>query len=251
MFKIDGKNAFVCDESEFSGVKKIADKVCLDVERVTGKKPELKNSAVVSTGSTTVYFATLGKSPLAEKLASENGLTAEVSKITGKRECYVFAVKSDKIIIIGSDKRGTIYGLFHLSELMGVSPLVDWAGVLPAKREVVELEEGVTVTKEPSVRFRGFFINDEWPAYGNFTTHNFGGFNAKMYEHVFELLLRLKGNYLWPAMWSAQFSLDGPGLANAELADEMGVIMGASHHEPCCRNGEEYRHVRGPDSIYA
>ena len=101
-----------------------------------------------------------------------------------------------------------------------------------------------------SNRFSGFFFNDEWPAYGNFTTHNFGGFNAKMYEHVFELLLRLKGNYLWPAMWAAQFSLDGPGLANAELADEMGVIMGASHHEPCCRNGEEYRYVRGPGSIY-
>lgn len=248
MFKIDGKNAFVCDESEFSGVKKIADKVCLDVERVTGKNPAVSAGTVTLEGA--VLFATLGKAPLAEKLAAENGLSAEVSKITGKRECYVFAVKSDKIIIIGSDKRGTIYGLFHLSELMGVSPLVDWAGVLPAKRDVVELEEGLTVTKEPSVRFRGFFINDEWPAYGNFTTHNFGGFNAKMYEHVFELLLRLKGNYLWPAMWSSQFSLDGPGLANAELADEMGVIMGASHHEPCCRNGEEYRYVRGPGSIY-
>lgn len=263
MFKIDGKNSFVCDENEFSGVKKIADKVCLDVERVTGKKPAV--STVVSTGSSRsqsdltefadanspqIFFATLKKVPLAEKLASDAGLTAEVSKITGKRECYVFAIRSDKIIIIGSDKRGTIYGLFHLSELMGVSPLVDWCGVLPAKRDTVELEEGVTVTKEPSVRFRGFFINDEWPAYGNFTTHNFGGFNAKMYEHVFELLLRLKGNYLWPAMWSAQFSLDGPGLANAELADELGVVMGASHHEPCCRNGEEYRYVRGPGSIY-
>ena len=249
MFKIDGKNAFVCDENEFSGVKKIADKVCLDVERVTGKKPSVVE-LVETTEAGTVCFATLGQSPLAEKLAADCGLSAEVSKITGKRECYVFAVRSDKIIIIGSDKRGTIYGLFHLSELMGVSPLVDWCGVLPAHRESVELEEGVTVTKEPSVRFRGFFINDEWPAYGNFTTHNFGGFNAKMYEHVFELLLRLKGNYLWPAMWSAQFSLDGPGLANAELADELGVVMGASHHEPCCRNGEEYRHVRGPGSIY-
>ena len=248
MFKIDGKNAFVCDEAEFSGVKKIADKVCLDVERVTGKKPSVSSGDTGAAGA--VLFATLGKSPLAEKLAADAGLTAEVSKITGKRECYVFSVRSDKIIIIGSDKRGTIYGLFHLSELMGVSPLVDWCGVLPAHHDNVELEEGVTVTKEPSVRFRGFFINDEWPAYGNFTTHNFGGFNAKMYEHVFELLLRLKGNYLWPAMWSSQFSLDGPGLANAELADEMGVIMGASHHEPCCRNGEEYRYVRGPGSIY-
>lgn len=248
MFKIDGKNTFVCDKAEFSGVKKIADKVCLDVERVTGKKPSVSSGDTGAAGA--VLFATLGKSPLAEKLAADAGLTAEVSKITGKRECYVFSVRSDKIIIIGSDKRGTIYGLFHLSELMGVSPLVDWCGVLPAHHDNVELEEGVTVTKEPSVRFRGFFINDEWPAYGNFTTHNFGGFNAKMYEHVFELLLRLKGNYLWPAMWSSQFSLDGPGLANAELADEMGVIMGASHHEPCCRNGEEYRYVRGPGSIY-
>ncbi len=248
MFKIDGKNVFVCDENEFSGVKKIADKVCLDVERVTGKKPSVTAGDTSAAGA--VIFATLGQAPLAEKLASEGGLQTEVSKITGKRECYVFAVRADKIFIIGSDKRGTIYGLFHLSELMGVSPLVDWCGVLPAHRDTVELEEGLTVTKEPSVRFRGFFINDEWPAYGNFTTHNFGGFNAKMYEHVFELLLRLKGNYLWPAMWSAQFSLDGPGLANAELADEMGVVMGASHHEPCCRNGEEYRYVRGPGSIY-
>ncbi|MBP3741969.1 MAG: glycosyl hydrolase 115 family protein [Treponema sp.] len=252
MFKLDGNIKFVCAEDEFSGVKKIADKVCLDVERVTGKKPVITAAGTADgqPAEPAVLFASLEKSSLAEKLAAEGGLSAEVSKITGKRECYVFAVRSDKIIIIGSDKRGTIYGLFHLSELMGVSPLVDWAGVLPAHRDTVELEEGLLVSREPSVRFRGFFINDEWPAYGNFTGHNFGGFNAKMYEHVFELLLRLKGNYLWPAMWSAQFSLDGPGLANAELADEMGVIMGASHHEPCCRNGEEYRHVRGPGSIY-
>ena len=240
---------FVCDKDEFSGVKKIAGKVCLDVERITDGLPNVVPELVEGPGEK-VFFATLGQSPLAQKLADDEGLSSELAKITGKRECYVFAVRSDKIIIIGSDKRGTIYGLFHLSELMGVSPLVDWCGVLPAKRESVKIEEDVTVSREPSVRFRGFFINDEWPAYGNFTTHNFGGFNAKMYEHVFELLLRLKGNYLWPAMWSAQFSLDGPGLANAELADEMGVIMGASHHEPCCRNGEEYRYVRGPGSIY-
>ena len=243
---------FVCDKEEFSGVKKIAGKVCLDVERVTDGLPTILDGPSTSSGTTgpAVLFATLGQSPLAQKLADDEGLSSELAKIKGKRECYVFAVRSDKIIIIGSDKRGTIYGLFHLSELMGVSPLVDWCGVLPAKQESVQIEEEITVSREPSVRFRGFFINDEWPAYGNFTTHNYGGFNAKMYEHVFELLLRLKGNYLWPAMWSAQFSLDGPGLANAELADEMGVIMGASHHEPCCRNGEEYRYVRGPDSIY-
>ena len=256
--RISGDVRFFCDEDEFSGVKKIAGKVCCDVELVTGKKPEVEViSAVLNTAQAkiagsneAVFFATLGKSPLAEKLAEEEGLSAELSKINGKRECYIFAVKSNKIIILGSDKRGTIYGLFHLSELLGVSPLVDWAGVLPAHREFVELEEGITVTKEPSVRFRGFFINDEWPAFGNWANHNFGGVNAKMYEHVFELLLRLKGNYLWPAMWASRFSDDGPGLLNAELADELGVVMGASHHEPCCRAGEEYKHLRGPGSIY-
>lgn len=154
-------------------------------------------------------------------------------------------------MIAGSDKRGTIYGLFHLSELLGVSPLVDWSGVKPKQRETFSLSKDFTyISKEPSVRYRGFFINDEWPAFGNWTMKNFGGFNADMYKHVFELLLRLKGNYLWPAMWSARFSDDGPGLANAELADEYGVVMGASHHEPSLRYGEEYKYLRGKDSIY-
>ncbi len=251
IIKSNGKKSnvgFVCGNGEFPGVMRIASRVCDDVALVVGERPEITETKTNDVCA--VVFATLGRTDFAEKLSQCECICDAVSKIKGKRECYVFAVQSDKIIIVGSDKRGTIYGLFHLSELMGVSPLVDWAGVLPEKKERVEIEEGITVTKEPSVRFRGFFINDEWPAYGNFTNHNFGGFNAKMYEHVFELLLRLKGNYLWPAMWSAQFSLDGPGLLNAELADEMGVIMGASHHEPCCRNGEEYRYVRGPESIY-
>ncbi|MBQ6575789.1 MAG: glycosyl hydrolase 115 family protein, partial [Lachnospiraceae bacterium] len=78
----------------------------------------------------------------------------------------------------------------------------------------------------------------------------FGGFNAKAYEKVFKLLLRLKGNLLWPAMWSSIFSEDGPGEAAVKLADELGIIMGTSHHEPCMRQGEEYRHLRGQDSVY-
>ena len=155
------------------------------------------------------------------------------------------------LVIAGSDKRGTIYGLFNLSERLGVSPLVDWCDVKPQRKNEVKLAGDLKyVSKEPSVRFRGFFINDEWPAFGNWTTKNFGGFNAEMYDHVFELLLRLKGNYLWPAMWTSRFSDDGPGLASHELADEYGVVMGASHHEPCLRYGEEYKYLRGKDSIY-
>ncbi len=255
---------FVSGSGEFSGVNKIAAKVRKDVERVTGALPnqvewsESGSEKLVSGAENFVIYGTVGKSAIISALA-EKGII-NLDNVKGKREVYSFTVvkKTDipglekpALIIAGSDKRGTIYGLFHLSELMGVSALVDWAGVLPAHKDrVVLTEKDNFVSKEPSVKYRGFFINDEWPAFGNWTMHNYGGFNAKMYEHVFELLLRMKGNYLWPAMWSARFSEDGPGLLNAELADEYGVIMGASHHEPCCRNGEEYKYLRGKDSIY-
>ena len=255
MFKIEKANkfSFYCDSNEFSGVIKIANKVCNDVELVIGKKPSVNQVASVSEISAeenhiSLIFGTIEKSSLIQNLEKDGKI--DLSNIRGKNEVYLFNVTDNQIIIAGSDKRGTIYGLFHLSELMGVSALVDWANVFPAKKDQVQIENQNYISKEPSVRFRGFFINDEWPATGNWSRKNFGGFNAQMYEHVFELLLRLKGNYLWPAMWSARFSDDGPGLANAELANELGVIMGASHHEPCCRMGEEYRYLRGPDSIY-
>lgn len=255
MFKIEKANkfSFYCDSNEFSGVIKIANKVCNDVDLVIGKKPSVNKVASVSEipaeeNHISLIFGTIEKSSLIQNLEKEGKI--DLSNVRGKNEVYLFAVVDNQIIIVGSDKRGTIYGLFHLSELLGVSPLVDWANVFPAKKDQVQIENQNYISKEPSVRFRGFFINDEWPATGNWSRKNFGGFNAQMYEHVFELLLRLKGNYLWPAMWSARFSDDGPGLANAELANELGVIMGASHHEPCCRMGEEYRYLRGPDSIY-
>lgn len=255
-FSEDKKNSavFYCDKDEFAGVKKISAKVCNDIKLVTGSMPRLseveasgldfeKEAASVQA----VVFGTVGKSKLIESFADK----IDLSKIKGKREVYGFSVSDNLLVIAGSDKRGTIYGLFHLSELLGVSPFVDWLHLLPSHQDSVTLtEKDSCISKEPSVRFRGFFINDEWPAFGNWCNHNYGGFTAKMYEHVFELLLRLKGNYLWPAMWSSRFSDDGPGLSNAELADELGVVMGASHHEPCCRAGEEYKYLRGPDSIY-
>lgn len=249
---------FYIENSISSGVRKIADKVRLDVQRVTGAMPEYVENLNAIRGNILI-FANPDNSPVMRQLELEKKI--DLSNVRGKREVYNFSVIEtpffelpgikSAIVICGSDKRGLIYGLFHLSELMGVSPLVDWCDVMPSKQDVVTIDSSMNViTKEPSVRFRGFFINDEWPATGNWCNHNFGGFNANMYEHVFELLLRMKGNYLWPAMWSGRFSDDGPGLANAELADELGVVMGASHHEPCCRAGEEYRYLRGKDSEY-
>lgn len=248
-------STFYFEDTAFSGVKKIAEKVMHDIELVTGKAPKkasYENIApgdLAALGEDAVVFGTVGNSAFINKLEKDGKV--DLTEVRGKREVYLFKMIDGVLVIAGSDKRGAIYGLFHLSELLGVSPLVDWCNILPVKNKDAEItEENDMISKEPSVRFRGFFINDEWPAFGNWSKKNFDGVNAKCYEHVFELLLRLKGNYLWPAMWASRFSDDGPGLANAELADEMGVVMGASHHEPCCRAGEEYRYLRGPDSIY-
>lgn len=250
------------EQSAFPGVIRVTEKVAHDVELVSGKKPqilvekEIPETLESSGEDWTIIAATKGKSSFLKKL--EEAGSAELKEMEQKRECYAWIfpeiknrTKSNLLVIAGSDKRGTIYGLFHLSEMLGVSPFVDWCGLMPPKQEKIELREDMAcISKEPSVRYRGFFINDEWPAFGNWCNHNFGGFNAKAYDHVFELLLRLKGNYLWPAMWSARFADDGPGLLNAELADEYGIIMGMSHHEPCLRQGEEYKYLRGKNSVY-
>lgn len=250
------------EQSAFPGVIRVTEKVAHDVELVSGKKPqilvekEIPETLESSGEDWTIIAATKGKSSFLKKL--EEAGSAELKELEQKRECYAWIfpeiknrTKSNLLVIAGSDKRGTIYGLFHLSEMLGVSPFVDWCGLMPPKQEKIELREDMAcISKEPSVRYRGFFINDEWPAFGNWCNHNFGGFNAKAYDHVFELLLRLKENYLWPAMWSARFADDGPGLLNAELADEYGIIMGMSHHEPCLRQGEEYKYLRGKNSVY-
>ncbi|MBP5151397.1 MAG: glycosyl hydrolase 115 family protein, partial [Lachnospiraceae bacterium] len=199
---------------------------------------------------------TVGNSPILDSLEAE-GLVS-FSDIRGKREVFRYVLiqspklkVKDLLVIAGSDKLGTEYGAFALSEKMGVSHHAVWAHGVIAHRDRLELTEADFVTsKEPDVKFRGFFINDEWPCYGNWTMEHFGGFNARMYDKVFELLLRLKGNYLWPAMWSSSFAWDGPGLASYELATEYGIFIGNSHHEPCLRAGEEYRQVRGPESEY-
>ncbi|MBP0955334.1 MAG: glycosyl hydrolase 115 family protein [Oscillospiraceae bacterium] len=210
-----------------TGIIKTAEKVKRDLRLVTGDDP-CKDSSV------SLSFQ----------------IDADDPRLAGKREVYSFEVSGDTIRVRGSDKRGVIYGLYHISELAGVSPFVNWAGLVPPRLEYVGFDEGESISKEPSVKYRGFFINDEWPAFGNWCMKRFGGVNSEMYEQVFELLLRLKGNYLWPAMWASCFSCEGPGLRSAELADEYGVIMGTSHHEPCMCHGEEYSRLRGKDSPY-
>lgn len=254
----------LCIENEaFEGVKRIGARVACDIGLVTGMEPEIVTSAAQCSSDRIVIFATLGKSPLLDALEASGRWSS--GQIQGKREVYQMQVVSapfskahggvmpsidgitsvkEALVVAGSDKRGTIYGMFHLSELCGVSPLIYWGDVVPQKKDTVILPIGDgLISKEPSVRYRGFFINDEWPAFGNWCSETFGGVNAKAYEEIFILLLRLKGNYLWPAMWDSVFSEEGPGLASAELADTYGVVMGTSHHEPLCRAGAEWQRI--------
>lgn len=253
----EGKKAlpFVVEESAFEGVKRVAAKVALDVEKVSGAKPDIL-AAADNAGSRFVLCATLGKSALAEKLVSEGRL--DVSAVTGKREVFAlqivekpFADVERALVILGSDKLGTIYGMFSLSEYIGVSPMCYFGDAEPLKKERIEIAEDIErVSKEPSVKYRGFFINDEWPCFGNWTFSHFGGFTAQMYDYVFEFLLRMKGNFMWPAMWTSSFPLDGPGSLNEELADMYGITIAYSHHEPCLRASEEWDKVRGENTLY-
>lgn len=279
MIQKDGTAVPLLAEDEaFPGVSRIADKVILDVEKVTGKRPAHLKSAEEWKSGPVILAATLGRSPLTERLVEEGRIPREhIQALSGRSECYlrlylpgrsasaavvgeaagaatvenIHEGEPDIFLILGSDKRGTIYGLFSLSEALGVSPLTDWGDVPAGQQENFLLDETLNcISREPSVRYRGFFINDEWPAFGTWCTEHFGGFNASMYDSVFELLLRLRGNYLWPAMWTSSFPLDGPGPADMELADEYGIIWSFSHHEPCLRASEEWDQVRGEHSVY-
>ena len=244
---------FVIPEECGTGVKKVAGKVAKDVEGTLSFCPEICETAVPAKQA--VIAVTAGSGKLAETLCSK---ISKLGQVEGKRESYAFIVAENPVegiesalVIYGSDKLGTIYGLFHLSELLGVTAMVDWGDCQYVKQDSFILkEEDFFVSKEPSVKYRGFFINDEWPCCGNWATSHFGSFNAKMYDHIFEYLLRMKGNYLWPAMWAENFMLDGPDLESMKLADEYGIYIGMSHHEPCMRSGAEYSKVRGPKSPY-
>lgn len=244
---------FVIPEECGTGVKKVAGKVAKDVEGTLSFCPEICETAVPAKQA--VIAVTAGSGKLAETLCSK---ISKLGQVEGKRESYAFIVAENPVegiesalVIYGSDKLGTIYGLFHLSELLGVTAMVDWGDCQYVKQDSFILkEEDSFVSKEPSVKYRGFFINDEWPCCGNWATSHFGSFNAKMYDHIFEYLLRMKGNYLWPAMWAENFMLDGPDLESMKLADEYGIYIGMSHHEPCMRSGAEYSKVRGPKSPY-
>lgn len=254
---VSGKNnciPLIVEKTAFEGVKKIALKSAEDMEKVIGMRPEVKDS--YNGHKEIILFATAGKSPFLSKLVEDGKI--DLQMVEGHREVYgIYIIENPfngvkrALVVAGSDKRGTIYGIFALSEKFGISPLIYWGdAAVKCTGSIVFNEDMEEISREPSIKYRGFFINDEWPCFGSWAEKNFGGFCASMYDKVFELLLRLKGNYLWPAMWSSCFALDGPGNLNEKLADEYGVIIGNSHHEPCLRAGEEWGIFKGENKKY-
>lgn len=231
-------------DSNYKGIRIAAEAFANDVFLVTGKKPELVEEAE-KLHDPAIVVGTMAQNPVIARAVADGAMDLE--EIDGKWECYATKLVEGNLLIAGSDKRGCIYGIYRLSELIGVSPWVWFADVAPEKKETLEFtaEELECVSKEPSVKYRGIFINDESPSFTGWAYGKFGALNDKMYSHVFELILRLKGNYLWPAMWGNVFSEEGSEhpYDNIRVADEYGVVMGTSHHEPMCRAGEEWRHL--------
>ena len=235
----DGKPvSILTDDADFKGVLRAADNLRKDISLVTGTLPGNEKNKIV------VIIGTAGKSVLIDKLIKENKI--EATDILGKNEKYIIKTIENPeegidqaLIIAGNDKRGTIYGIYELSSQIGVSPWYYWADVPVAKQNNLFVKPGTYTDGEPAVTLRGIFLNDEAPALTGWTKATFGSFNHEFYEKVFELILRLKGNFLWPAMWTPTAFYDDDPL-NGVLADEMGVVIGTTHHEPMGRAHDEW-----------
>ena len=244
----------VVDASDWPGVIRAARDLQADVNRVTGLTPVLRTDGQAQ--GTVVIIGTVGRSPLIDRLAREGRI--DVSSIRGKWESFFLQTVADPmpglsraLVIAGSDKRGTIYGIYDLSEQIGVSPWYWWQDAAPERRTALFVQPGRYEQGEPSVKYRGIFLNDEDPNLTRWVRATYGerpspvdpkatvaNYNSQFYARIFEVILRLKGNYLWPAMWDNAFAEDDPD--SPRLADEYGIVMGTSHQEPMGRAQREW-----------
>lgn len=235
--------AVVIDAQADSAVGHAARSFAADLERVSGNRARLIEGEAAGLRGPAVLIGVLGQSPMLDALAAAGKIDA--ADLRGEWEAFRQIVVDDPLpgvpralVVIGSDRGGAAFGTYDLCERIGVSPWHWFADVPVQRRREVSIPAG-SRRDQPKVRYRGFFINDEAPALSGWAAKKFGGVNSKMYAHVFELLLRMKGNYLWPAMWAPRaFAADDP--QNMVLADAMGVVMGNSHHEPMLRAHDEW-----------
>lgn len=232
------------DPTEHETVKLSATFLQQDIEMVTGKKIQVITGSLSDVKGNAVIIGSMEKSSLIKQLAQEKKIAT--TNVKGQWEAYrIQALRSpakgisNALVIFGNDRRGTAYGVFEISRQIGVSPWYWWADVPVKKQKELFVKNNISITDAPKVKYRGIFINDEAPALSNWSREKFGGFNHQFYEKVFELILRLKGNYLWPAMWGNAFYDDDS--LSIYSADKYGIVIGTSHHEPLMRAHDEWR----------
>ena len=195
------------DNEEYKGVLRAITNLQTDAQTVTNVKPQITSSV---TEKRLLIIGSINRSNWIKRLIASGKISA--NELKGKREKYIlctvkqpFEGVEEAVVIAGSDKRGTIYGIYELSSQMGVSPWYYWADVPVQHKNNISILPGSYTDGEPAIEYRGIFLNDEWPSLGNWAQKTFGGFNSQFYEKVFELILRLKGNFMWPAMWASAF----------------------------------------------
>ena len=243
----DGRpNPIFVSSGENTAILRAANNLVEDFERVTGVKPAMSENGKAERA---IIIGSLD-SPLVKEMILNGKFSDE--ELKGCIEKYLIRTISNPVegvdealVIVGSDRRGTVYGIYEISEQIGVSPWYDWMDVPVKKQQNLSIARGSYTAGEPAVRYRGIFLNDEAPCLTGWVEHTYGTDygDHRFYERMFELVLRLRGNFMWPAMWGWAFYADDP--INSKTADEMGIIMGTSHHEPMARNHQEWARKRG------
>ena len=234
------------DTNDCKGVSYAAHALQKDIKSVSGATATLTSDAgfqkKADTARPAILVGTIGHSAAIDQLVKQKRINGNLLK--GKREKFIITLIDGQLVIAGSDRRGTIYGIYELSQQMGVSPWYDWADVPVEHHDSIFVNKGIYTDGEPAVRYRGIFLNDEAPCLTSWVKNTYGtGYgDHRFYQRVFELVLRLRGNMMWPAMWGWAFYADDP--ENEKTADEMGVVMSTSHHEPMARNHQEYARNR-------
>lgn len=234
------------DANDCKGVSYAAHALLKDIKTVSGTTATLTSDAgflkKADTARPTILVGTIGHSTAIDQLVKQKRINGNLLK--GKREKFIITLIDGQLVIAGSDRRGTIYGIYELSQQMGVSPWYDWADVPVEHHDSIFVNKGIYTDGEPAVRYRGIFLNDEAPCLTSWVKNTYGTDygDHRFYQRVFELVLRLRGNMMWPAMWGWAFYADDP--ENEKTADEMGVVMSTSHHEPMARNHQEYARNR-------
>ncbi len=230
IFKKEANVSIAIPANEAAVVNTALEIFARDYEAVFAGKVTMGNNAQI-------FIGTLGNGSVAEKNIDQKS----VQSLKLHQEGYVIQVKNDKVYILGSDKRGTAYGILELSRRIGVSPWEWWADARIEQQNTVMLKNGFNLFEHPSVALRGIFINDEdwgltpWSYLTHEPSKIKGRIGPKTNARIFELLLRLRANTFWPPMHEVSVAFyQTPG--NKEMADKYGMIMGASHCEPMMRN---------------